>query len=198
MIGPRVVAVLRNMCVVNQPNRGCVGCLCCFGHLVRRTQGGAPATGATRGGCGPNDRIADMTDQDLTSVVQRMADKIAQIDARLDFSETSLAVVEEKLEEASGFLDEMSADAVDRIAQQFGSYVLEVARRALGGVYQWYADRNAPVLVIGEPSFRVAMLTWDKTRGRLGGDEADNIPFFYAGVADRVRSATPGVDALYV
>lgn len=54
------------------------------------------------------------------------------------------------------------------------------------------------MLVVGEPRFRVAILTWDKTKGRLLGDEADNIPFFYAGFAGCVRSATDGVDALYL
>lgn len=61
-----------------------------------------------------------------------------------------------------------------------------------------HPDRDAPVLVVGEPRFRVAILTWDKTKGRLLGDEADNIPFFYAGFAGCVRSATDGVDALYL
>ena len=42
------------------------------------------------------------------------------------------------------------------------------------------------------------MITWDKVRGRLGGDEADNLPFFYDGFAERVRRAAPGIRALYV
>jgi hypothetical protein len=54
------------------------------------------------------------------------------------------------------------------------------------------------VLVVGEPSFHVAMIAWDKVRGRLKGDEADNIPFFYAGFAKCVREAEPGSHVLYV
>jgi hypothetical protein len=54
------------------------------------------------------------------------------------------------------------------------------------------------VLVVGEPSFHVAMISWDKVRGRLNGDEADNIPFFYAGFAKRVREAEPGNHVPYV
>jgi hypothetical protein len=42
-------------------------------------------------------------------------------------------------------------------------------------------------LVVGEPAFRVAIMTWDKVRGQLSGDPADNIPFFYTGFAERVR-----------
>lgn len=44
----------------------------------------------------------------------------------------------------------------------------------------------------------VAIIAWDKVRGRVGGDEGDNIPFFYPGFADRARKAKPGDDALYV
>jgi hypothetical protein len=58
--------------------------------------------------------------------------------------------------------------------------------------------RNAPVLVVGEPAFRVALLTWDRVRARLSGDAADNIPFFYAGFAERVRQGEPGSDVLFV
>jgi hypothetical protein len=115
----------------------------------------------------------------------------------LDFSEQSLAVVEELLDDASDVTD-LPDDAAQRMVEQFGCYVLEVGRRAYGGRYQWYDARSAPVLIVGEPEFRVAILTWDKVRGRLGGDEADNIPFHYDGFAQRVRSAQPGVDVLYV
>jgi hypothetical protein len=42
------------------------------------------------------------------------------------------------------------------------------------------------------------MMALEKVRGRVGGDEADNIPFFYAGFAERARKAVPGDDALYL
>jgi hypothetical protein len=48
------------------------------------------------------------------------------------------------------------------------------------------------------PQFHVAIITFDKVRGRLGGDKADNIQFFYQGFSERVRSAKPGTKALYV
>ncbi|MBY0461391.1 MAG: hypothetical protein K2V38_29085 [Gemmataceae bacterium] len=116
----------------------------------------------------------------------------------LDYSEGSLAVVEEFLAEAAGFVTELDSDQVVGLIQDFGCYILEVGRREFGGVYQWHGDRDQPVLVVGAPAFRVAMLAWDKVRGRLGGDKGDNIPFFYAGFAERARLAEPGTDALYV
>ena len=116
----------------------------------------------------------------------------------LDYSEASIAVVEEILAEAAEYASELSEDELRHMSQSFGCYVLEVGRRAHGGTYEWSEERDAPVLVTGEPSFQVAMLTWDKVRGRLGGDEADDIAFFYQGYAERVRKARPGDRVLMV
>lgn len=54
------------------------------------------------------------------------------------------------------------------------------------------------VIVVGEPEFHVAIITWDKVAGRLSGDPADNIPFFFAGFTERVRAAVPGDRAIFV
>ena len=116
----------------------------------------------------------------------------------MDYSEASLSVVEDMLAEAGQWLSEMTPDQVTTLVQDFGCYVLEVGRREFGGRYQWHDGRDQPVLVVGEPAFRVAMLTWDKVQGRLCGDAGDNIPFHYAGFAGRSRHAVPGTDALYV
>lgn len=102
------------------------------------------------------------------------------------------------LAEASQFVPDMPSEQVDGLVQMFGCYVLEVARREFGGRYCRHDDRDQPVLVVGEPAYRVAMITFVKVRGRLSGDEGDNIPFFYQGFAGRARSAEPGTDALYI
>jgi len=52
--------------------------------------------------------------------------------------------------------------------------------------------------VVGEPEFHVAMITWDKVKGRLSGDTADNVPFFFEGFARRAQNAEAGTRALYV
>ena len=116
----------------------------------------------------------------------------------LDYSERSLAILEKMAEEVSAYYEDMTPDQRETASQDFGCYILEVARRQFGGRYAWFEQRNQPVLIVGEPTFRVAMITWDKVLGRLSGDSADNIPFFYSGFAERVRSAEPGTDALYV
>jgi hypothetical protein len=116
----------------------------------------------------------------------------------LDYSEASLAIVEETLAQAATWEGELNRDELQNFARDFACYILEVARRQFGGRYCWFERGNQPVLVVGEPAFRIALLPWDKVRSRLSGDPADNIPFFYAGFAERARRAEPGTDVLYV
>jgi hypothetical protein len=116
----------------------------------------------------------------------------------LDYSEVSLAVVEDTLRQTTSWSAGLTPEQLQNVARTLGCYVLEVARRQFGGRYCWFERRNAPVLVVGEPSYRVTLLTWVFVQGRLAGDAACNIPFFYAGFAERARLAEPGTDALYV
>lgn len=140
---------------------------------------------------------------DLIEKVARTAENVVKMSHMrnghgLDFSESSLSIIEEMIEEASAYFEEMTPEQQETAAQDFGCFILEVARNEFGGSYRWFDERGQPVLVVGEPSFRVALITWDKVRERLAGDPADNIPFFYSGFAERVRNAEPGTDALYV
>lgn len=117
---------------------------------------------------------------------------------RLDYSEKSLAVVEEMLDEASQYSKQMSSKDVTALTELLGSYILIVAHRKHGGAFQWYEARSQPVLVVGEPKYSIGLMAFDKVRGRLSGDKADNIVFFYEGFSARVKSAAPGVKALYI
>ncbi|QDT60138.1 hypothetical protein SV7mr_26550 [Stieleria bergensis] len=136
--------------------------------------------------------------QQVVDKAERAVDQLRdRSNDTLDYSESSLAVVDEILVEASDFLDETPEAHVDALVRLLGSYVLEVGRRAFGGIYYWYEDRDQPVLVIGEPDYRVAILAFDKIRGRLSGNEAANIPLFYRGMAKLAGDAKPGTDVLY-
>jgi len=139
---------------------------------------------------------------ELPDQIARSAEKaVAMCAGRggdLDYSEASIAIVEEMVAEAGEWLAELTPGQVTTLVQDFGCYILEVGRREFGGRYQWHDGRDQPVLVVGEPGFRVAIITWDKVRGRLSGDVGDNLPFFYAGFAERARRAAPGTDTLYV
>jgi hypothetical protein len=142
----------------------------------------------------------------MAEFAEHMAERAAEVvkmcesrDGRkLDFTEASLEVVEDMLAEAAEFATDMTSDQLTTVAQDFGCYILEVGRREFGGRYCWFDRRDQPVLVVGEPDFHVALLAWDIVEGRLKGDPACNIPFFYAGFAERARRAEPGTDALYV
>jgi hypothetical protein len=138
-------------------------------------------------------------DRDISQAAAKAADMCASRNGiSLDYTAASLTRVEDMLAEAADFVPDMTPERVATLAQDFGCYILEVGRREFGGRYCWFDKRDLPVLVVGEPRFRVALLAWDKVRSRLSGDKADNIPFFYAGFAERVRQAKPGDDALYV
>ena len=135
-------------------------------------------------------------------VEKKAALAVAQFQERaggkLDYSAGSLAVAEEMLAEAAEYADQMDQESVDALVQLMGSYILHVAYKEHGGVFYWHDAEDQPVLVVGEPAFRVALLTFSKVRGRLSGDEGDNIPFFYSGFSERAKSAKPGADALYM
>ena len=102
------------------------------------------------------------------------------------------------LDEASEFIDEMSDEAVSSLKNLMGAYILEVANHQFPGVYYWHEEQNQPVFVSGEPSFSIGIIPLSKIGGRLNGDETDNIPFFYNGFVERVKSAKEGEKALYV
>jgi hypothetical protein len=116
----------------------------------------------------------------------------------LDYSRKSLEVIEAALAEASPYQAELPDEHIRTLAQELGCYVLEVARREFGGQYFWHDQLGQPVLVIGEPHKHVAIVTWDKIKGRLAGDTGDNILFFLAGFAECVVNSEAGTRVLYV
>ena len=140
---------------------------------------------------------------DVQSEVQRMAACAVETlrghpSGALDYSRASLGAIEAALAEASQFHSELPPDHIRTLVQELGCYVLEVAQREFGGQYLWHDQLEQPVLVVGEPVKHVAMVTWGKIQGRLAGDAADNIPFFFSGFAERVASSQAGTHVLYV
>jgi len=111
----------------------------------------------------------------------------------LDFSVKSLEVVENALQEASEFYDEMSEDGKENLITSVGSYIFEVARRNFGGKYFWYEHLNQPILVTGQPEFEVSIVAFDKVKGRLENGKEDNIPFYFAGYIERVKNKQSGM-----
>ncbi|MDA7905178.1 hypothetical protein N9A80_02415 [Rhodopirellula sp.] len=137
--------------------------------------------------------------QQVVEKAERAVDQLRdRSNDSLDYSESSLAVVEEILLEATEFVDHAPVKQIDVLVNMLGSYILEVGRREFGGKYYWHEGHDQPVLVIGEPEFKIAMLACDKVRGRLSGDLQASIPLFYRGFAEHVRVAEPGADAIYI
>lgn len=142
---------------------------------------------------------------EVDEFTQRMIDLAAEgvdfFEVRFDgfdYSEESLEIVEELLEEASDFFEGMDPERQNQVVEQVGAYVFEVARRNFGGRYFWYDARNQPILVTGLPEFEISLLANEKVRGRLVNGPEDSIPFFFEGYADRVRRAKPGDKAMIV
>jgi len=142
--------------------------------------------------------MADLT-TDITKTAAGMIGAYEQwAKGRLDYSVASLVVVDELLDRLAEYVPEMTPEQVQVIASDFGCYALEVARKANGGVFRWFESRRQPVLVVGEPDFKVAIATWDVAKARARGDTGASISFLYEGFGGRVKSARPGEDALYV
>ena len=165
--------------------------------LVAPTLHAQPSAGAWATANGEH-KMDDLGAQIGTKAKLAVAQLNEQANGRLDYSERSLQAVEELLAEASPYASEMDSANRKALVELLGSYILEVAFRAHGGTFYWDKKRDQPVLVAGEPTFHVGIMTFDKVNGRLAGDKADNIPFFYEGFAARVKSAAPGTNAVYL
>ncbi len=137
-----------------------------------------------------------MTNQVQINAASAVKQLQGRAGGRLDYSPASLQAVEEMLAEASS--QALRPEAREALIELLGCYILEVGFREFGGKWSWFEERKQPVLIVGEPEFHVAMIAFDKVRGRLSGDAGDNIPFFYEGFAERARKAEPGVRAFYV
>ena len=88
---------------------------------------------------------------ELDEDIRRGAERAAAIARKrdgsiLDYSESSLTLVEKIGGEASQYASESLVDQAQNLARNLGCYVLEVGRRTCGGAYRWARDRNAPVL----------------------------------------------------
>lgn len=127
------------------------------------------------------------------SAVKQLQGRVSRM---LDYSPESLEAVEAILADASAQV--LTPASKEALIELLGCYILEVGFRQHGGRFSWYEERKQPVLVVGEPEFHVAMIAFDKVRGRLAGDLGDNIPFFYQGFSDRAAEGKRGTHALYV
>jgi hypothetical protein len=139
-----------------------------------------------------NEQLDDFTKDMIKSsdfFVSSSSDRFAG----LDYSIKSLEVIDNVLEEASDFYDDMDEGPKNNVINSVGSYIFEVARRNFGGRYFWYDKLNQPILVTGQPDFEVSILAFEKVKGRLINGKEDNIPFYFAGYVERVKNKQSGM-----
>lgn len=138
-------------------------------------------------------------ERDVEQAASRLVAHLAESgQATLDYSEESLATIEALLAEASKRRASMTDTERAGMVWAFGSYILAVGRRLFGGVYLWHPGYEAPLLRVGAPEEHTALLTFRKVDGRIGGDEGNNIPFFFDGFASRVRKPIAGQSTLCI
>lgn len=116
----------------------------------------------------------------------------------LDYSEKSLEYIEEILDEASDFKDQLQEQQRSWIINIIGSYVFEVARTNYGGKYYMLDQKNQPILVTGQPKFEISIVVFDKIAGRIDNGKEDNIPFFFQGYSERVKNCKKGDKAMII
>jgi hypothetical protein len=139
-----------------------------------------------------NEQLDDFT-KDMIKSADFFVSSSSDRFAGLDYSIKSLEVIDNVLEEASDFYDDMNEDQKNNIVSSVGSYIFEVARKNFGGRYFWYDKLNQPILVTGQPDFEVSILAFEKVRGRLVNGKEDNIPFYFAGYVERVKNRQSGM-----
>ncbi len=116
------------------------------------------------------------------------------VKGKLDLSRESLKDIEFVLDDASFFVEDLSEEQKVNLVDIYASYILNVAYKEYGGRFTILKlnDESVPVLIVGEPEYSIAILAHDKVEGRMNGDKADNIPFFYQGLVEHVRDAKKG------
>lgn len=98
---------------------------------------------------------------------------------QLDYTEKSISVIELILSEMSEKSLMLSEEQVTMMTQEYGCYILFTAYKLYGGEFFWNNQHEQPMLIVGEPAAVIALLTWNKVKGRLVGDKADHIGYFF-------------------
>lgn len=147
--------------------------------------------------------IFDRIQQEFISKATINAEKIVRAfnlkyDGAFDYSIRSLNVLDSLIEDFSDFADLSDEEMIDDFCAQAGSYILEVARRAYGGVYFWEDSLEQPLLKTGLPNFEISILTFEKVKNRIVNGDEDNIPYFFKGYSERVRNAKNGEVVTFV
>lgn len=114
----------------------------------------------------------------------------------LDYSVQSINVLDRLLCDITPNWGEMSADIKHEVITNASSYVLWVIKQQCGGSFYWSEQRLQPVLVIGEPNYRVALMAQDRVKNKVEKTDAPGIILLYRQVMDELQAAVSTTDIL--
>lgn len=117
---------------------------------------------------------------------------------QLDYSEKSISVVEIILNEMAEKSLGLSDEQIVMMSQEYGCYLLLTAYRLYGGEFFWNDENEQPMLIVGEPEACIVLLTWNKMRGRLLGDKADHVAYFFDEFSKDARHPEQGKNVIYM
>lgn len=117
---------------------------------------------------------------------------------QLDYSEKSISVVEIIIGELAEKNFSIPEEQLNMIAQEYGCYLLLTAQKLYGGEFYWNEELEQPMLISCEPQAAIVLLTWNKVKGRLLGDEADHLAFFLEGFAEATKNPENGSQIVYL
>ena len=117
---------------------------------------------------------------------------------KLDFTFESIAVLDDVIDIASDFIGDMGDKKTKLMVRDYGCYMLEVVRNNFGGEYTIFEGKDLPVLIVGAPESEITISPFDKVRGKLGGDLADDLIFFMEGVKQTLETMKPGQKSLHI
>lgn len=117
---------------------------------------------------------------------------------QLDYSEKSVSVIEIILSEMAEKSLMLSEEQTAMISQEYGCYLLLTAYKLYGGEFYWNSDYEQPMLIVGEPHATIALLTWNKIKGRLLNDKADHVAYFFEQFAHDAVNPEVGKNVLYI
>ena len=73
----------------------------------------------------------------------------------LDYSLQSLMVIDHLLDDYSPRWEKLSTEEQNEILTNASCYILWIAQQQYGGKFYWSEQHRQPVLVIGEPDYRL-------------------------------------------
>lgn len=116
---------------------------------------------------------------------------------QLDYSEKSVSVVEMILHDLADKSLLLHEEQITMMTQEYGCYLLLTAYKLYGGEFYWNEEHQQPMLIVGEPDATIVLMTWNKVRGRLLGDEADHVAYFFDQFTQAAKQPQAGTQVIY-